>query len=82
MTTGPSTSIQSTPPASNSPFTARDLCKAVERELGFRRRVFARRVASNAMSKKDADREIAMFEVIHARYKAEADAEDAAGRLL
>lgn len=63
-------------------FSARELCKAVERELGFRRRVFARRVASNAMSQKDADREIAMFEVIHADYKSKADAEDRAGRLL
>jgi hypothetical protein len=66
----------------NSRFSAADLCKAVERELGFRRRVFARRVQSGAMAQWEADREIAMFEVIHARYKAEADAEDEAGRLL
>jgi hypothetical protein len=66
----------------NSRFSTRDLCKAVERELGFRRRVFARRVESGAMTQKDADREIAMFEVIHARYKTEAEAEEAEGRLL
>jgi len=63
-------------------FSAKDLHKALERELGFRRRVFARRVEAGAMKQADADREIAMFEVIAARYKAEAEAEDAAGRLL
>lgn len=63
-------------------FTPRELCTAVERELGYRRRVFARRVEQGVMKQAEADRQIAMFEVIHARYAAEAEAEDAKGRLL
>lgn len=63
-------------------FSAKDLFKSVERELGFRRRVFPRRVESGTMKQADADREIAMFEAIRDRYRAEAEAEDAAGRLL
>lgn len=67
----------------NNPiFSARELCTAVARELGYRRRVFPRRVEHGAMRSEEADRQIAMFEVIHARYAAEAEAEDAKGRLL
>lgn len=63
-------------------FSAKELCTAVERELGYRRRVFPRRVEAGAMKQTEADKQIAMFEAIHARYAAEAEAEDAKGRLL
>lgn len=63
-------------------FTTRELGQSVERELGYRRRVFPRRVEAGAMNQSEADRQIAMFEVIHARYAAEAEAEEAKGRLL
>jgi hypothetical protein len=63
-------------------YSARDLAQAVERELGYRRRVFPRRVADGKMKQVDADRQIAMFEHIRDRFMAEADAEEAKGRLL
>ena len=63
-------------------FSAQELCKAIERELGYRRRVFPRRVDSGLMKQAEADRQIAMFEEIFARYSAEAEAEEAQGRLL
>lgn len=67
---------------SNPTFSARELSKAVERELGYRRRVFPRRVEDGKMKQADADRQIAMFEQIRDRYMAEAEAEEAKGRLL
>lgn len=67
---------------SNPTFSARDLAKAIERELGYRRRVFPRRVDDGKMKQADADLQIAMFEQIRDRYMAEAEAEEAKGRLL
>lgn len=42
---------------------------AVQRELGYRRRVYERRVAENKMSKALADEQIAVFEAIEADYR-------------
>lgn len=50
-------------------FTPADKLKAVERELGYRRRVFPRRVEQQKMKQTDADREIAIFEAIAADYR-------------
>jgi hypothetical protein len=50
-------------------FTPSDKLRSVERELGYRRRVFPRRVAMDKMKQADADREIAVFEAIAADYR-------------
>lgn len=63
-------------------FSAKDLLAAVERELGFRRRVFPRRVEQGQMTPKSANEQIAMFEQIRDDYRAKAEAEEAKGRLL
>ena len=68
--------------ANNQTFSARELCQALEREIHFRRKVFPRRVQQQQMSMENAQKQIAMFEVIRARYAAEAEAEEAKGRLL
>ena len=51
-------------------FTAQQKLDAVERELGFRRRVYERRVADGKMTQQLADRQIAVFEAIAADYQA------------
>lgn len=53
----------------NAEFTHSDKLAAVEREIGFRRRVYARRVAENKMKQETADREIAIFEAIAVDYR-------------
>lgn len=53
-------------------FVPSDKLKALERELGYRRRVFPRRVAEGKMKQADADREIAIFEAIAADYRTRA----------
>lgn len=50
------------------PFTATDKLEAVNRELGFRRRVYPRFIEEGKMSKGHADRQIAIFEEIAADY--------------
>lgn len=50
-------------------FTHADKLAAVEREIGFRRRVYARRVAERKMKQDQADREIAIFEAIAVDYR-------------
>lgn len=52
-------------------FTPADKLKAVERELGYRRRVYARLVAERKMKPLDMDRELALFEAIAADYRAQ-----------
>lgn len=59
-------------------FTPDEKLKSVERELGYRRFVFPKRVEAGSMTKAAADREIAIFEEIAADYRAEIDR----GRLL
>lgn len=50
-------------------FSPADKLKSVERELGFRRRVYPRRVGDGKMKQADADREIAIFEAIAKDYR-------------
>lgn len=51
-------------------FTNDQKLKAVERELSFRRRVYARRVADKKMTQSLADEQIAIFEAIQSDYRA------------
>jgi hypothetical protein len=51
------------------PFTNTEKLAAVQRELGFRRRVYAKRVAEGQMSKALADEQIAVFEQIESDYQ-------------
>lgn len=60
---------------SASPFTAQQKLDAVEREIGFRRRVYERRVADKKMSQQKADHEIAIFEAIASDYREKAAGE-------
>lgn len=57
------------------PFTAAEKLAAVERELTYRRRVYARRVADEKMTQAMADRQIALFEAIAVDYRAAAEKE-------
>jgi hypothetical protein len=43
--------------------------KAIEREIGYRKRVYARRVGEQKMTQKQADYEIGVFEAIAADYR-------------
>lgn len=63
-------------------FTARQKQQALARELGFRRRVYATRVAEGRMKQADADFQIGIFEEMESEFRQRADAEDRAGRLL
>lgn len=56
-------------------FTAQQKLKAIQRELGFRHRVYARRVADKKMSQAMMDDEIAVFEAIEADYEKAAASE-------
>jgi hypothetical protein len=49
-------------------YTAEEKMKAVERELGYRRRVYSRRVSEGKMSQQLADEQIALFEAIRSDY--------------
>lgn len=55
-----------------APFTATDLAACAKRGAGYRRRVYAKRVANGGMRQATADREIAMMEKIAADYEAKA----------
>lgn len=59
-------------------YSAEEKLKAIERELGYRRHVYARRVIEGKMSQALADAQIAVFEAIRADYLAEVSK----GRLL
>lgn len=56
-------------------FTATAKLEAVRRELGYRRRVFARRVAGGRMTQAAMDHEIGVFEAIESDYAASARSE-------
>lgn len=56
-------------------FTAEQKLAAVTREIGFRRRVYARRVAEGKMTGLQMDREIAVFEAIERDYQEKAAGE-------
>jgi hypothetical protein len=55
-------------------FTAAEKLKCAERELKQRYRVYARLVAQNKMTQRQADREIALMEDIAADYRALSEA--------
>ncbi|HEV2079419.1 MAG TPA: hypothetical protein VGR19_05930 [Allosphingosinicella sp.] len=59
-------------------YSAEEKLAAVTRELGYRRRVYDRRVAAKQMRQVQADREIGIFESIEADYRKACRA----GRLL
>jgi hypothetical protein len=56
-------------------FTAEQKLAAVTREIGFRRRVYARRVSENKMTQELMDREIEVFEAIERDYQEKAAGE-------
>lgn len=62
-------------------FSARDLCREAERELGYRRRVYGRLIENGKMTRSHADSKIAMMEQIRADYDAKAIAEERKGEL-
>lgn len=63
-------------------FTARDKAKCAAREARKRHQVYRRLVDTGKMTQAEADRQIAIMEAIAADYTAQADAEDARGRLV
>lgn len=65
-----------------SPFTNREKAECAEREVKQRVKVYARRIAAEQMTQAFADHQIALMAAIAVDYRAKADAEDAAGRLL
>jgi hypothetical protein len=58
-----------------SEFTMKQKLEAIDRELAYRRRVYARRVEQGAMTQKLADRQIAIFEEIKWDYETLAEKE-------
>lgn len=56
-------------------FTEQQKLDAITRELGFRRRVYARQVEAGKMPQQTMDRQIAVFEAIEADYQARAEKE-------
>lgn len=63
-------------------FTARQKMQAAQREVGYRRRVYPRRVDDGKMTQAQADREIAIMDQIALDYGALAKAEEARGDLF
>jgi hypothetical protein len=63
-------------------FTAAEKAKCAERERKMRLRVYPRWVDDGRLTIAAAEREIAIMSEIAADYRAKADAEEAAGRLL
>lgn len=63
-------------------FTARQKQQAAAREVAQRQRVYGRLVEAGKMKQADASRGIAIMQSIEGDYRAKADAEDQAGRLL
>lgn len=52
------------------PVSITDQIRCVERELGFRRRVYARRVDAQSMTQAQADKEIGAMEAVLATLRA------------
>jgi len=63
-------------------FTAREKMRAAQREAGYRRFVYPKRIDAGKMTQAKADEEIALMDEIAADYGALAGAEDEEGRLL
>ncbi|WP_246272621.1 hypothetical protein [Phyllobacterium pellucidum] len=62
--------------------TNKDKAECAEREVKQRQRVYSRWVADGRMAQAFADRQIAVMQAIAQEYRAKADADDQAGRLL
>lgn len=62
-------------------FSARDKMREAQREVSYRRWVYAKRVANDAMSQADADKKIAIMEQIALDYGKLAQAEEDAATL-
>ena len=56
-------------------FTADDKLKAIEREIGYRRHVYPRRVMDKKMTQELADKQIAVMEAIAEDYRTAASKE-------
>lgn len=61
-------------------YTPERIIKSIEREIGFRKRLYSRKVADQSMTAAEAAEEIAIFEQIAADYYARVD--DGAPKLL
>jgi hypothetical protein len=56
-------------------FTAKQKLEALQRELGYRRRVYERRVEAGQMTRKEADYQLDIFEAIRDDYEKQEVAE-------
>jgi len=63
-------------------YTAKDKAQEAEREVGYRKFVYSRKVNDGTMKMHDAEQRIAIMQEIADDYARVAEAEDAAGRLL
>jgi len=63
-------------------FTAREKMQAAQREVGYRRFVYPKRVEAGKMTAAQAEREIAIMDEIARHFGALAAEEERAGRLL
>lgn len=63
-------------------FTASQKFAALKREIAQRHRVYSRLVASGKMKPAESAREIGVMTAIAEDYRAQAEAEDRAGRLI
>jgi hypothetical protein len=64
-----------------APFSARDLCREAERELGQRRRVYPRLIEQRKMTQAASDRQMALMQQIRDEYDEKATAEERRGEL-
>lgn len=63
-------------------FTSDQLAACAHRELGWRRKVYANRVATHRMTQSKADAEIAMMQAIFEHFQAMAETDQVQERLL
>ena len=63
-------------------FTAKQKADEARREVGYRQFVYSKKVGEGKMTKKDAERRIAIMQEISDDYAVQAEKEEAAGRLL
>ena len=63
-------------------FSAREKCRAAQREVAYRVRVYGRMVDEGRKQKATADREIAVMREIAAEYEKIAESDEASERLI
>lgn len=63
-------------------YTAKQKADEARREVAYRQYVYPKRIAEGKMKKADAERRIAIMQEIFDDYAVQAEAEEAAGRLL